>query len=347
MCVLQEKLRSADLLEALDISVVIPVYNAVKYLRETVESVVENVCVKEIVAVDDCSEDGSFELLCELCNEFPTLKAYKTDRNRGAGYARNTGLGKASGKYIAFLDADDLICKGALDKALASAKGCPDVVYSRTYVCFGKSGRRENTYIPYPYPSFQSDAERRRFLLQKQPAMWCCLYSREFIDRCGLFFPDDLRMCEDNFWSFTVALQVQTYAEYPAPIIMHRITENSLSQSRNDMSHFDTMSVAERGWEYVRKRGWYWDMKDETDLWYFYSCCVHSLGEIKHKFDTVPDKIVLEIRKRIKQRIPRIMKNKYMLQHEKGERREYGMLIRFPRLYCLLLKARKKNAKVL
>ena len=73
MCVLQEKLRSADLLEALDISVVIPVYNAVKYLRETVESVVENVCVKEIVAVDDCSEDGSFELLCELCNEFPTL----------------------------------------------------------------------------------------------------------------------------------------------------------------------------------------------------------------------------------------------------------------------------------
>ena len=90
------------------ISIIIPVYNASKYLKETIMSVV-NQSFKdfEIICIDDGSLDNSLEILNELSDNYNHVKILK-QFNQGAGKARNYGLDEAKGDYVAFLDADDI-----------------------------------------------------------------------------------------------------------------------------------------------------------------------------------------------------------------------------------------------
>jgi glycosyltransferase involved in cell wall biosynthesis len=88
-----------------DISVIIPVYNGVKYLAEAIESVLAQTLEPlEIIVVDDGSTDRSLE----IAGQFLPRVTIVRQENKGAGAARNTGVRVATGGYFAFLDADDL-----------------------------------------------------------------------------------------------------------------------------------------------------------------------------------------------------------------------------------------------
>jgi len=90
------------------ISVIIPVYQAEKFLKGCVESVRKQTFSDwELLLVDDCSRDGS-PALCDSCAaEDDRIRVYHKTKNGGVSEARNLGLGEAKGDYIAFLDADD------------------------------------------------------------------------------------------------------------------------------------------------------------------------------------------------------------------------------------------------
>ena len=98
------------------ISIVVPVYNAAKYIEETIESVVNQTYKDwELLLVDDCSKDDSAEVIQEVIRSFEQDEEYKgrirfikKEHNEGAAKARNTGIMEAQGRYIAFLDADDI-----------------------------------------------------------------------------------------------------------------------------------------------------------------------------------------------------------------------------------------------
>ena len=93
----------------MNISVIIPVYNAEKYIEKAIKSCLQLPEVKEIVVVDDGYKDNSKEIVRELSERHPIIKIYEhpNNENRGAGSSRNLGIEKATQKYIAFLDADD------------------------------------------------------------------------------------------------------------------------------------------------------------------------------------------------------------------------------------------------
>ena len=100
-----------------DISVIIPVYNAEKHLEECIRSVcAQTVKDIEILCVDDGSSDGSLAILQRLAQEDPRVKVI-CQENAGAGAARNHGLRLARGKYLSFLDADDFFDSHMLEKA--------------------------------------------------------------------------------------------------------------------------------------------------------------------------------------------------------------------------------------
>lgn len=89
------------------VSVIIPVYNAEKYLRQCLDSVVNQTLRDiEIICVDDGSPDSSLSLLQKYASGDNRIKILQQE-NSGAGIARNKGLAMASGKYILFLDSDD------------------------------------------------------------------------------------------------------------------------------------------------------------------------------------------------------------------------------------------------
>lgn len=91
------------------VSVITPVYNAEKYLKITVESAVNQTYPNmEIVLVDDQSKDNSAEIIKELQKQYSNIVYHLQPKNMGAGIARNTALELAKGRYVAFLDADDI-----------------------------------------------------------------------------------------------------------------------------------------------------------------------------------------------------------------------------------------------
>lgn len=91
------------------ISVIIPVYNAEKYVSQAVESAIVHDEVFEVILVEDASPDSSLEVCKELTSKHDKVKLYQhpDKKNHGAGPSRNLGIEKSTGDFIAFLDADD------------------------------------------------------------------------------------------------------------------------------------------------------------------------------------------------------------------------------------------------
>ena len=104
------------------ISIVVPVYNAANYIRQTVDMVLQQTFTDwELILVEDCSKDNSAEVLRALEGELQDARIrviYKL-QNEGAAMARNTGIDAACGRYLAFLDADDIWMEDKLEKELA------------------------------------------------------------------------------------------------------------------------------------------------------------------------------------------------------------------------------------
>jgi len=100
------------------VTVVMPVYNAAKYLKEALLSAVHLPEVGEIVLIEDGSEDNSLEICEELSrnNEKISLYVHENNQNKGASESRNLGILKAKYDYIAFLDADDIYCENRFEK---------------------------------------------------------------------------------------------------------------------------------------------------------------------------------------------------------------------------------------
>ncbi|MEG1577121.1 MAG: glycosyltransferase family 2 protein, partial [Clostridium sp.] len=100
------------------VSIIVPVYNVRSYLADTIETVRNQTYPYwELILVDDCSTDGTKELLAGYEGE--QIRVLYQDCNQGAAKARNRGIDAASGRYLAFLDADDLWAPAKLEREIA------------------------------------------------------------------------------------------------------------------------------------------------------------------------------------------------------------------------------------
>lgn len=105
------------------VSVVIPVYNLEKHIGTAIDSVLaQNYKDFEIILVDDCSSDRSADIIASYVEKYPNIIYHKQPRNGGAAVARNTAIQLAGGRYIAFLDGDDVWCHDKLEKQLSFMK---------------------------------------------------------------------------------------------------------------------------------------------------------------------------------------------------------------------------------
>jgi len=106
------------------VSIIIPTYNQSQYLEEAIESVLNQTYKNiEIIIVDDGSTDNTSEVVKSFDNKI----IYIQQKNKGASGARNTGIKKANGQYIAFLDADDMWLKNKLEKQIEFIQNNPEI----------------------------------------------------------------------------------------------------------------------------------------------------------------------------------------------------------------------------
>ena len=104
------------------VSVIMPSFNTAKFISETIESVLAQTYANwELIIVDDCSTDNTDEVVKPFLTD-KRIKYLKNKKNSGAAVSRNYALREAKGKWIAFLDSDDLWLPEKLEKQIAFMK---------------------------------------------------------------------------------------------------------------------------------------------------------------------------------------------------------------------------------
>ncbi|HKE65232.1 MAG TPA: bifunctional glycosyltransferase family 2 protein/CDP-glycerol:glycerophosphate glycerophosphotransferase [Micromonosporaceae bacterium] len=176
------------------ITIVVPVYKVQPYLRECLDSILEQPFSDiEVIAVDDCTPDDCGRILDEYAARDQRVTAIHLPKNVGLGGARNAGLTRATGDYVWFVDSDDVVASGALERiAKRLSDTSPDVLivdYARRYWS-GKTTRNKlhKLLSESNAPSVFRITERMD-LLRIFPCAWNKVVRREFMIDAGLTFP--------------------------------------------------------------------------------------------------------------------------------------------------------------
>lgn len=172
-------------------SVIIPAYNMSRYVREAVESAVNQTYPVEVIVVDDGSTDDTRELLEPYISARKIQYIYQY--NRGLAGARNTGIRAAAGSYIAFLDADDLFLPTKVERQIQALEDHPDYGVCYSDLLHFTDEPREFFHHRYEYPSGDifEPLLHRQFI---NPLV--VLARREVFEQYG-FFDEAFRRSED------------------------------------------------------------------------------------------------------------------------------------------------------
>lgn len=131
------------------VSIVIPMYNSEKYIGETIQCILNQTYKNwEIIFVDDGSKDKSVQIVKEFQDS--RMHLYQNEKNYGPAYTRNQGIRKAQGRYLAYIDADDLWDADKLEKQIRFMQrmGC---AFSFTgYEFAGEDGKRNGKIVQIP-----------------------------------------------------------------------------------------------------------------------------------------------------------------------------------------------------
>ena len=187
---------------AVDVSVVVPVYNTEKYLPECIESLIHQTLKNvEFIFVDDGSTDHSVEIIEKYQQQDNRIHLIK-QKNQYAGVARNNGMKQATGKYIIFLDSDDFFKLNMLEEAFNSGeKNHAEIVVFGAYMYNQLRGTLSRRYMGIhsnTCVSFEQLGEK--FLQSYYNEPWNKLFLRSFIQENGLQF-QNLRKSNDVFFT--------------------------------------------------------------------------------------------------------------------------------------------------
>ncbi|WP_157159380.1 glycosyltransferase family 2 protein [Brachyspira pilosicoli] len=127
------------------VSIVVPVYNVENYLRECLESIINQTLKEiEIICIDDCSTDNSYSILEEYSKKDDRILLIKNPKNMGVSYSRNIGIKESKGEYIGFIDSDDYISKDYYENLYNTAKKYNSDVVNTLNVSNDKQGKIYN-----------------------------------------------------------------------------------------------------------------------------------------------------------------------------------------------------------
>ncbi|WP_375583749.1 glycosyltransferase family 2 protein [Cyclobacterium xiamenense] len=206
------------------LSVVMPVYNGEKHLREAVDSVLQQHFADfELIIIDDGSTDGSATIIQQFSDH--RIRVLRNDRNRGISFTRNRGLEEARGEFLAWMDCDDLISPDRFEKQLAFFDRHPEVVICGSWLTRFDEKKSEVSKSPTDHASIKA-------LLLFKPAIWnaTAMYRLARIKKAGLSFDCQLAVAEDYdfYWE---ACRKFPVANIPESLYFYRDSDSSIMKS--------------------------------------------------------------------------------------------------------------------
>ena len=285
------------------LSIVLPCYNAEKYIRETLESIISQtfpMADLEVIAVDNGSEDGTLSILQEYEEAYPeSFLLVVIPQNRMAGYARNTGLSYVTAPFVLFVDSDDWLLENALEEIYQKMVeldvdvlefDCMTGVSKETL----KPRGAENTEAVQIF-RLEDDTQRRIFYAagMKSGFPFTKLFKTEFLRSNQIYFAEGLRY-EDTIFIMMVTLLARTYAIYDKSLYGYRINDSGISFGcrKNDYGQFDRMKVQQLMIRECDRRGLlerFYDMIEANFMRVGYA---ETFQPVVRRFDHLPKELV-------------------------------------------------------
>lgn len=174
------------------ISVIIPAYNAAKYISATIESVLnQSRWVNEIIVVNDGSTDNTMEVLYNFSESIILLN----QTNKGRSSARNLGLKKSASEFVLFLDADDILLPIHIESLISYINQEYDIVYSRSK--FFNNYDLDKTYF-YKFRKYYDGKKAINILFQNYiQTPGCALIRKSKLVKYNIKFDSNVLMTED------------------------------------------------------------------------------------------------------------------------------------------------------
>lgn len=206
------------------ISIIIPVYNVELYIRQCIESIIEQETCQaslECLIVDDCTPDNSMDIVHSIVDDYngPIHFVFlKHVHNRGLSAARNTAINVATGDYILFVDSDDMLKPGAISCFIEALKnnGGNDVDVVMGNFIYNKTNRRMQFDQDTPFFLDNTDESALLLLLSQKIRhnAWNKLVKKEFFTEQQLYFREGI-INEDLLWTYLLFRQMKNIVIIP------------------------------------------------------------------------------------------------------------------------------------
>ena len=267
------------------VSIIIPVYNAEKYLGKCLESLLSQTLQEmEIICVDDGSSDGSPEILKRFQERDGRVRIL-TQKNQYAGAARNNGMKEAQGEYLLFLDADDFFENTLLEKVYNQGKKMEaDIVLfgakqynDKTGIVSPASWYFKRDALPRENP-FSGKTENTDVFALVTPAPWTKLFRREFVEKQGLSF-QGLQNSNDVYFVLTALALAEKITYVDEELVFYRVGMKGSLQGSKSL-HPDCFIEAYAGvYHELQRRGIY-ERYEEGFMNILLSGCAHNLRTV-------------------------------------------------------------------
>lgn len=231
------------------VSIIVPVHNSEKYLRECIESALnQSFGETEILCIDGGSTDASFDIIEEMRKKDSRVK-YLFDKNTSYGHKINVGIKNAAGTYIAILESDDLMSQRMIESLYhAAQESGADVVDADFYELFCYKGKKyRNTIKKYLNPGTYN---RLIMCGERSPeeefkAIWTALYRKDFLIKNDIQLNEsEGASFQDSSFVFLVDLLADAFYHLDIPLYQYRI-DNGGSSVKDDKKIFEIIAEYE------------------------------------------------------------------------------------------------------
>ena len=232
------------------VSIVTPSFNCSEFIGMAIESVLaQSYHNWEMLITDDCSTDGTQEILQEYARKDSRIKVYTLENNRGAGVARNNSIKNSSGKYIAFLDGDDMWFSNKLERQVSFMQENKCAMSYTSYLTCDESGE-ENGIVVCPKKHSLRDSTR-----DNKPGFSTVMYD---VEKVGKVYMPTIRKRQDWGLNMSVLKVCRVAYGIKAPLVYYRKGQDSLSKDKKSLVKYNIAVYQEvLGWSNVKAFFWF------------------------------------------------------------------------------------------
>ena len=211
------------------LSVLMPVFNSERFVAEAIKSIL-NQSFKdfEFLILDDCSADKSFEIIEDFKKQDPRIKVFQNEKNLGVVESRNKLINLSKGKYIAWLDSDDIACKNRFEKQIKFLEVHPEIGMVGAYpIIMDENGKKVGTWW------FETDPQKLKIeLFFHSPFLSSSVMIRK---NClpQNFYDSKFPVAED-FDLYSKISEHSDAANIPEFLVKYRVNSNGLSKSNTE-----------------------------------------------------------------------------------------------------------------